>query len=238
MDSQQWIWAAVALASGMLIGEIGGRLLRASLGRPGRRPATRESARAAGTFVFWSATAVGLVIAVGILDSEVLENLGDRLSDDLPRLLVAFVMLIAGYAVAVAVAAAVGQSALRASGVRQVALERLIRVAIMAAAVVLALTQLGVDATMLIVLLAALLGAPALAMALLSGLGGRDVASQLAAGRALRHQLREGWTISTDGLTGRIVHLHPTTVELETEDGTHVHVPNRLLLDQPFSLTP
>jgi hypothetical protein len=49
------------------------------------------------------------------------------------------------------------------------------------------------------------------------------VASQLAAGRALRHQLREGWTLSCraddDAVVGRIVELHPTSVEVELADG-------------------
>jgi hypothetical protein len=143
--------------------------------------------------------------------------------------------------VAVAVAAAVGQSARRASGVRQKNLERLLRFLIMVAAAVLALTQVGVSDTMLAVLLTVLVAAPAVAMAMLSAFGGRDVASQLAAGRALRPQLREGRRLSCradDAVVGRIVELHPTSVEVELADGAHLHVPNRQLLDQPFSVRP
>ena len=185
-----------------------------------RSPAVRSTARTVGSLVFWTSTAIGMVIAVGILDVSVLEDLGDVLSDELPNILLALVMLIVGYAVAVAVAAAVGQSARRASGVRQKNLERLLRFLIMVAAAVLALTQVGVSDTMLAVLLTVLVAAPAVAMAMLSAFGGRDVASQLAAGRALRHQLREGWTLSCraddDAVVGRIVELHPTSVEVET----------------------
>jgi len=235
MELAQWIWAAIALGSGLLFGEIAGRIVRASLSRTERRPALRESSGAIGSFVFWASTAVGLVVAIALLDTEVLHDLEDQLVDDLPRFLLAFLIVIAGYAVSVAVAATVGQSARKATGVRQRALERLLQIVIMVAAVAVALGQIGVDPTMLVILLAALLGAPCLAMALLSALGGREVASQLAAGRALRHQLRPGHRLHTCDVDGRIVALHPTSVELEDEGGRRLHVPNRQLLNEPFT---
>jgi hypothetical protein len=243
MKTEQWIWAAVALASGLLLGELGGRLVRAARGGPDRTPEVRATAKAMGNFVFWTATAVGIVIAVGVLDDDTLRQLGDRVSDDLPNLLLALLMLIVGYAVAVAVAAAVGQSARRASGVRQKNLERFLRIVIMVAASVLALSQLGVDDSMIAAMVVIVLAVPALAISMLSAFGGRAVASQLAAGRALRHQLREGWTLACrdgDGSTvvGRIVQVHPTTVEIELPDGDHLHVPNSRLLEQPFSVRP
>ncbi len=243
MKTEQWIWAAVALGSGLLLGELGGRLVRAARGGPDRTPEVRATAKAMGNFVFWAATAIGIVIAVGVLDVDTLRDLGDRISDDLPNLLLALLMLIVGYAVAVAVAAAVGQSARRASGVRQKNLERFLRIVIMVAASVLALNQVGVDQTMIAVVVVIVLAVPAVALALLSAFGGRAVASQLAAGRALRHQLREGWELvcrDADGspVTGRIVQVHPTTVEIRLGDGDHLHVPNSQLLERPFSVRP
>lgn len=243
MKTEQWIWAAVALGSGLLVGELGGRLVRAARGGADRPAAVRANAKAAGSFVFWTSTAIGLVIAVGVLDVDALEDLGSAISDNLPEFLLGLVMLIVGYAVAVAVAAAVGQSARRASGVRQKNLERFLRILIMVAASVLALTQVGVSQTMVAVLVVVVLAVPALTMALLSASGGREVASQLAAGRALRHQMREGWTLAcrdADGsaLVGRIIDVHPTAVEIQVPDGAHVHVPNSQLLEHPFSVRP
>jgi hypothetical protein len=234
MEHAEWIWAAVAFGSGLLFGEIAGRIVRSALSRRGE--AARESAGAVGTFVFWTSTAVGLVIAIALIDSSVLEDLGDRLSESLPRFLVAFLLLIGGYAVSVAVAAMIGQSARKATGVRQVGLERMLRVAIMAAAVVVALTEMGVDSSMLVVLLAVVIGAPALAIALLTAHGGREVAGQIAAGRSLRHQLRPGQLLSCDGEQGTVVVLHPSTVEIERSDGARVLIPNRRLLDAPFTI--
>jgi hypothetical protein len=232
MGHTEWIWAAVAFGSGLLFGEIAGRIVRSALSRRG--DAAREAASSAGTFVFWASTTVGLVIAIALIDSEVLEDLGDRLADQLPRFLVAFLILIGGYAVSVAVAATIGQSARKATGVRQVGLERTLRGSIMAAAVVVALTELGVDSSMLVVLLAVAIGTPALAIALLTAQGGREVAGHIAAGRSLRHQLRPGQHLSCDGEHGTIVVLHPSTVELQRDDGSRVLIPNRRLLEHPF----
>ena len=237
MELAQWIWAAIAIGSGLLFGEIAGRILRASLARSERRPALREASGAIGSFVFWASTAIGLIVAIALLDADSLHELEDQLGNDLPNFLLAFVLVIAGYAVSVAVAATIGQSARKATGVRQRSLERLLQIVIMIAAVAAALSQIGVDSTMLVILLAGLLGAPCLALALLSGLGGREVAAQLAAGRALRHQLQAGRTLRSGDVEGRIIALHPTSVEIETSDGSRVHLPNRQLLGSPFSIT-
>jgi small-conductance mechanosensitive channel len=234
MQHTEWIWAAVAFGSGLLFGEIAGRIVRSAMSRRG--DAAREAAPSTGTFVFWASTAVGLVVAIALIDSTVLEDLGDRLADNLPRFLVAFLILIGGYAASVALAAMIGQSARKATGVRQVGLERMLRASIMAAAVVVALTEMGVDSTMLVVLLIVAIGAPALAVALLTAFGGREVAAQIAAGRSLRHQLRAGQQLSCEGVRGTIVVIHPSTVEVEQADGTRVLIPHRTLLAGPFTL--
>jgi len=234
MEHIEWIWAAVAFGSGLLFGEIAGRIARAAMSRRGGRPS--DAAAAVGTFVFWASTGVGLVIAIALIDASVLEDLGDRLADQLPRFLVAFLLLIGGYALAVAISAMIGQSARKATGVRQRGLERVLRAVLMAATAVLALTELGVESSMLVVLLIVAVGAPAATVALLTALGGREVAAQIAAGRSLRHQLRPGQVLTCDGERGTIVVLHPSTVELERSDGTRLLVPNRRLLDTAFSL--
>ena len=238
-----WIWALVAVCSGLLLGELGGRLVRAARGGPDRSPAVRATARSVGSLVFWTSTAVGLVIAVAVLDNDALDEMGETISDQLPDLLLAFVMVIIGYAVAVGVSAAVGQSARRASGVRQENLERVLRILIMVIALLLALHQAGVADGLIAALVVIVVAVPAATVALLSAFGGREVAAQLAAGRALRAQLREGWMLSCETVggmhvTGRIVQVHPTTVEVESADGSRQHVPHGYLLEQPFTVHP
>lgn len=237
MDDAVWIWVAVAVGSGLLFGEIAGRLVRTALagGRAGR--AAAELSGQLGNVVFWASTAAGLVVGIAIADRGVLEDLSQRLASSLPRFMVGVLLAVGGWAVATVVAAMVGQSARRATGVRQVALERLLRATIMAAAVVVALTEMGVAPSILTVLVAIALGAPALAITLLAVRGGGAVARQIAAGRVLRGRLRPGQRIAVPTVAGRavdgvVVALHPTSVEVEEGDGERVHVPNLDLVER------
>lgn len=237
MNATQWIFAAIALGSGLLFGELAGQMTRSTLQRSKRHPQLADHGTMIGNVVFWAATAVGLVVATAILDLDTLQHFEDQLVNDLPQFLLAFVWLIIGYAAAVAISAMVGQSARKATGIRQPGLERALQVTIMVAALAAAMSQAGIGSDILIVLVGVAIGAPCLAMALLSGLGGREVASELAAGRALRHHLRPGSCISTGEVSGRIIAVHTTTVEVESSDGSRVHVPNRKLLGEGFSVS-
>lgn len=243
MTSTHWIFAAVALGCGLLLGEIAGRLIRSTMSRSDRSPEVQEMARPVGTAVFWAGTAIGLLLAVASTSPRTFNQIPDRMLVYFPSVLMSGLMVIAGYALAIAVSAAVGQSALSATGVRHRGLERLLRLGIVTASVVLALSQLGVNTVVLVIILGALLGCPALAIAILTGFGGRDVASNLAAGRALRSQLEVDKFLICDGPQGSrtegvIVAVHPVTVEILTDELVAVHVPLRLLLEGAFELHP
>ena len=243
MSTTNWVVAAVALGCGLLIGEIAGRIIRSTMSRSDRSPEIQEMARPVGTAVFWTGTAVGLLLAVAASSPKTLKDLPDKTFAHLPGALVAAIIVIAGYAVAIGVSAAVGQSALAATGVRHRSLERSLRLGIIVASLVLALSQLGVNTFVLVIILGALLGCPALAVALLTGFGGREVAANLAAGRALRGQLQiDKYLIcpGADGATvrGVIVAVHPVTVELLTDDLVTVHVPLSSLLASAFEVHP
>lgn len=238
MTEYAWLWAAVAVGVGLLIGQIGGRLVRRYIGRSHRDENTRASALAASRGVFWGSTAVGLAIAAGILDRDGLEEFVDLLREGLPRVLLGVVLAIVGYAVAMVVAQAVGQSAREATGVRQEGMERAIKASILAVAVVMGLVVAGVDNTMLVVVLVALIGAPALAFALLTAIGARGVAAQISAGRALRHRFEEGWSIEVEGLNGEVISMEPTFVEILDDAGNRHQIPNGWLLERPYSAEP
>lgn len=231
-----WFLAVISIGAGLLIGEIGGRMVRSSMSRPSRSPEVREMARPVSAFLFWAATAVGVVVGLLTASPQSLKDLPQDTFGRLPQILMAFVLVLAGYAVGVGLAAAVGQSALRASGVRHRGLERLLRIVVMTAFVVAALSQMGVNTTILVVVLAATTGAPALAMALLTAHGGRDVASNIAAGRAIRGRLKVGDLLVVASGRGIITSITATSVELSTDDGSITHVPLQVLMQQQYSV--
>jgi hypothetical protein len=47
-----WIWAAIVVAAGIVIGSIAGRIVRGQLGKPGRPELLQKLAQPAGSLVF------------------------------------------------------------------------------------------------------------------------------------------------------------------------------------------
>jgi small-conductance mechanosensitive channel len=64
------------------------------------------------------------------------------------------------------------------------------------------------------------------------GLGSRDVARALSAGRYLRHDYRVGQEIGFGEIRGRISRIHSTSTTIEAGEGRSIRIPNHLLLDE------
>ena len=142
--------------------------------------------------------AVGLVAVLGIGDHKSLEPLPSDLIAFLPKLLVAGLIVLAGNTAGTLLGNAVAQAALRATGKTQPGLARVVRLALVGAAAILAVNQLGVDTKVIDLVLAGVVVSCAGSIALLTGLGGRQVAAEVAAGRYVRHLIKPGDVISFD----------------------------------------
>ena len=95
---------------------------------------------------------------------------------------------------------------------------------------IIAASQIGVPTLVLLILIAILLSGAAATLALAFGLGGREAASALSAGRYLRHDYEVGQEIGFDEVRGRIVAIENVSTIVDTEDGRSVRVPNHLLM--------
>lgn len=221
------LYAAIAVLAGIVLGTIAGGLTRRAILR---RQTRKEVAAPAAALVFWVALAIGIAVGAGLLAPDAVRPLPSRVLEYLPRALVAGLILIVGYAAAAVSAAVLSGGLARATGRTRREAATGLRVAIFIAVTLLALGQLGVDTTILTIAAAALLFGTATALALLIGLGGRDLAAEVAAGRYLRRLVRPGDHVETGQLSGRIAALHPATTELDTEPPGTIHVPNSLLL--------
>lgn len=230
------LYAAIALVASLIVGTVGGGLTRRFLIDDRRPRRLRVVAAPAAALVFWVALAIGITIGVGLLAPEALRPLPGRVLTYVPKVLVAGLMLIVGYATATATAMVLSGGLARATGRtrREAALG--LRVAVMTTVTLLALGQLGVDTTILTIAVAALMLGVATTMALLIGLGGRDLAQQVAAGRYLRRIVRPGDYIETGEITGRVTTLHPASTEVETSTAGTLHVPHTLLLSDPIRI--
>lgn len=236
MTDNHWLFAAVAVAAGLAAGAIGGAWLRRVLQRETNRSALREIAGPASLFVFWSATATGIIVAMATLSPETLSPLPRQILNWLPNVIAAGLVVLGGYAVAAAASRSVARAFERATGNRSRLAERTLRTVIIAGAAILALGQLGVETTILIVLTAGVVLAAALTAGLLAGLGGRAVAQSIAAGRALSPHLQEGQHIRLGNERFAIVKLRPAVAVLQPNADEHVIISYTAMLDTPIRI--
>jgi hypothetical protein len=229
--TETWEWAIGAVAIGIMAGLAGAGLLMLALMK-GRDddPVYRDSARAMAIACFVFFTTAGVVVAVSIVNRDSFDEIPAQMVDLLPRLLVAGLILVVGRAVALAAGSYISKLLAASTGRVREQAAVLVRVLVTAAAVVIALAQLGVDTTLLQIVGGALLFGLAAAAALLVGFGGRDLAAEIAAGRYLARVVALGDSIEVrfDGevVAGTVVGMHPATLELVGPDGSTRHVSN------------
>lgn len=227
-----WIWAVGAVVVGLLSGVVGAALVRLAImkGRDGRLEAM-DAARAAAIFVFLFFAAIGVVVAVGVTSPETLRPIPAQLLQYSPHVLAAGLILIAGRAVAFAVAGFVNGALAESTTRMRGKMAESVRVMVTLAAGVLALRQLGIDTTILNIAIGAALFGLAAAFAMLVGLSGRDLGRELMTGRYLPRLLRVGDEVQVGDVSGVVVAMHPASVEVMTDDGACVHLRNTEVLD-------
>jgi small-conductance mechanosensitive channel len=97
-----------------------------------------------------------------------------------------------------------------------------------------AIAQLNIAPALVQTLYTAVIAAVALAAALAFGLGLRDQAHDVVAGRALADQIHEGHTIMLENVQGRIQKIGPVKTVIQGLDGASVSVPNHFLTERIF----
>jgi Mechanosensitive ion channel len=230
-----WIVALVVSVAGVVLASILAPIVRKVVAKS-EHDSVKELAPVAGTFVFWLLIALGVLFGVGQTSPENITPLPGKLINFFPKVLVAGVMIMAGTVVSQIVSLGVGRAILKSSGARKPAIEKLVGSTILALFGLLAIGQIGINTTIVNMLVAAVVFGVALSSALLVGFGGRDVARHLAAGRYLRSVVAPGAIVQAAGVTGTVVALHPASMELQVADGSSVHVPNGTLLGEPVRI--
>lgn len=227
-----WVLAVGSVVVGLLSGVVGAALIRRIFltGRE-QSPEANDAARAAGIFVFLFFAVLGVIVAVGFTNRDTLEPIPADAVAYSPRVLAAGLIFIVGRALALTAAGYVNRASSQVSTRSRIQLGNLVRTLITAAAIVLSISQLGIDTTSLHIVTAAVVFGLAAAFALLVGLGGRSMGSELAAGRYLARMLQLGDELVVEDVAGTVVALHPASVEVETVDGLRVHLPNTRVFD-------
>ncbi len=153
---------------------------------------------------------------------------------DLPRLFIAALLVLAGAVLA-------GAARQRADRLTYqldlpVPLGQAGQIAVFSIFIIIAAAEIGISTLVLLVLIGVLLAAGAGTFTLAFGLGSRDVARALSAGRYLRHDYRVGQVIAFGAVRGRISTIQSTSTTLDAGEGRSIRVPNHLLLGEVVTI--
>ncbi len=229
--------AVAVIVAAFVLGSIAAAVVRRIASDDKRPEVVQTSSGALATLAFSLMLIVGLVIALGIVNREALDQLSRDLVTFLPRALSAAIVLILGNIVGALAETGVERSLGHVSPELRRRVPALVKYAVMGFAVIIASNQLGIDTTIITVAVAAIFFSVGLAAALLAGLGGRPVAEQIAAGRALRQLLEVGDTVELADISGTVSAIGSTTTQIDASDGS-VFVPNAEVLASRLAVTP
>jgi hypothetical protein len=226
-----WLVALITFGAGLLLALVLGPYTRKQLAKSSRPDAVRQIAPAAGTFVFSALLAVGLIGAISTVDPTGLKQIPTDFLQYFPKLLIAGFMVLLGNVAASIASIAVRRAAIQATGSERPAAVRVVKGAILATAIILAVGQLGVNTTIINLAVAALVFTVGATVTLLIGLGGRDVARQVGAGRYVQRVIKPGQRLRVGDVAGVVVAVHAASVEIDLGDGRSAHLPHAALIE-------
>ncbi len=150
----------------------------------------------------------------------------------LPKLLIAAALILAGVVLAGLARDRVHRLTYQLD--LPIPLGGLAQVTVLAIFIIAAAAQVAISVLALLVLLAILLAGAAGTVALAFGLGGREAARALTAGRYVRSDYAVGQEIAVGEVRGRIAAIEATTtvLVLDASRDDRVRVPNQMLLER------
>ena len=227
--------ALMVIVAGFVLGFVGSAIVR-KIATAERRPdAIRASAGALATLAFSLILISALFIALGIVQQTALDQLSTDVVRFLPKALSAAIVLIIGNIIGAVAEAGVTRGLGHVSPEVRRRVPLIVKSAIMGFAIVIASTQLGIDTTIILIAVGSLFFGLALAMALLAALGGQTVAAQIAAGRALRHELTIGDTVRIGSAEGEISAIGSTSTQITGANQVTL-IPNTEVLDSRIEI--
>lgn len=168
------------------------------------------------TSVFWLIFVLAVVLSLRVLGVGGVSAIVNSAVDFLPRLLIAFSILVAGYLIGLVARHVVGEVV---DGLdRSSVVPRLLQATIVAVAVVMGLQQIGVDISFITRLILILVAAVSAGLMLAFALGARRHVANLLAGRDLG-RLSVGQRLRIDSIEGEIVDVRSTAIDVATDDG-------------------
>lgn len=225
--------AALLVLAGWLIGRllawVARRIIAAILMRLGRQPAiggaiensgvATQIPRVIGGFVFWFVFVFFVAAAMETLGLPVVTASLNRVAYYLPNVLAALLMVLAGVIVGKVVGNAVARTASGTGMAFGPAIGGIVRGTILLVAVVVAIEQVGIQADVLVVMVAVVVGATLAGAGLAFGLGARSAVGNIIASHYVTQAYRVGQTVRVGGVDGKILQITPTAVFIAAPEG-------------------
>jgi len=189
----------------------------------------RSLAEVIGRAIRIALTLVVILAALSLLGLQFLSQSLNQGVLALPKLLIAAALILAGVVLAGFARERVDRLTYQLDF--PVPLGRLAQITVLAVFAIIAAEQIAISTSILLILIGILLASAAGTFALAFGLGGRDVARALSAGRYLRHDYTIGQEISFGDIRGRITAIESTSTILDAGDGRSLRIPNHLLME-------
>lgn len=238
MNLNDWIFVGIAIVGGIVVGAVAARVVRAMIGAPSRPEPIRNAAGPLSSLALWAGVVAGLVTALGVISPGALDQLPKDLIEFIPKVISAAIVVIVANVASSFAQAAVAPAIGRMPNAVQRQILSGIRLTILSLAILLAVRQIGFDTTVVNLGVAAIFFGLAGSLMLLVALGGRHVAEEVASTRILRRLVNPGDRVELDDVSGTVVDLHPTAVEIVIEGRTDtVMVPSSRFLSDTFRIS-
>lgn len=194
-----------------------------------------RSATVVGAIVFWAVLLAFAAAATQVLGLQAFTDWLARLVDYLPTLVVGVLIIAVGWVLSAFAAELVQATALRLEPGQRRLLARVVRVSILAAAILIGADQLGVRITFLAIFVGAVALTVGGGVALAVGLGAREHVANLVAAQHLRQAYSVGQVLRVGEHEGRLLEVTATGFVLESAEGRTV-LPARMLATQPVTV--
>jgi hypothetical protein len=225
--------AAMLVLGGWLLGRLlawaSRRTMSSLLARLSRHPSLQGAISGSGAashapgviggFVFWVVFVFFLAAALETLGLPVVTSSLSRVAYYLPNVLAALLVIFAGVIGAKVIGNAVGRAAARTGMSFGGAIGATVRGTVILVATVVAVEQVGIQADILIVVVAVVVGATLAGAGLAFGLGARTAVSNIIASHYIAQAYQVGQVVRVSGVQGKIVQTTPTAVFVAGPEG-------------------
>lgn len=232
----EWIAVAAAILGGLVIGIVASRIVHGIVGAPSRPDPIQRAAKPLASLTLSFGIVAGLIVALGIVQPDSLDQLGQDAIAFIPKVMTAAIIIIMANVLSAFATAALGQALGRMPIQTQRQAATAVKAAIVTLAALLAVSQLGINTDVVNLGVAAIFFGIAASFTLLVGLGGNSVAREVAASRAVRRLVNPGDSVRVGEIEGVVAALHPTSVEVSRGNGETVLIPSSRFVRQTISI--